>query len=143
MANVLILKQVENSTATCDFVVIATSENKLYSLTNEEDFNKFLNDTLRRNYDKEYDSLGLIYTGNLNRFYDYSKIVDKMPKRGVNGVVEFRDYTKSYEEQLKKKSSVVVAEDTLTSWNTAKSALGATNPKSPIFGVILEVIKTK
>ena len=141
MANVLTLKSVENSTATCDFVVIGIPDDKYPTLNDSEVFNSYIKDNLKRHYDKSYTSYGIIYQGNLLKFFEYPKIIDKLPKRGHGGTTQYRDYTKTYEQQLK--ASVNIAEDSTTCWNTVRTALGARNPRVDCFGIVLEVINNK
>ena len=141
MANVLILKSVENSKATCDFVVIGIPDAKYPTLNDSEVFNSYIKDNLKRYYDKSYTSYGIIYQGNLLKFFEYPQFIDKLPKRGHGGTPQYRDYTKTYEQQLK--ASVNIAEDSTTCWNTVRTALGARNPRVDCFGIVLEVINNK
>lgn len=143
MANVLILNSVQNDKATCDFVVVGVSEEKYLTLTDMDSFHGYIMDKLKRDYPIIYDSYGVIYHGNLLKFYSYNSIIDKLPKKGVGGRVEYRDYTRSKEAQMSSKSSIIIAEDPATSWNTVRSALGARNPRVDCYGIVLEVIKNK
>lgn len=143
MANVLVLKTVENDKATCDFVVIGISDVKYPTLTDMDSFHGFIKDKLKRDYPNDYDSYGVIYHGNLLKFYDYRSIIDILPKKGLGGVTQYRDYTQTKEAQMSSKSSIVIAEDTATSWNTVRTALGARNPRVDCYGFVLEVIKNK
>lgn len=143
MANVLVLKSIENNVATCDFLVIGIPDAKYPTLNNAELFDTYIKDNLKRHYPKEYHTFGTIYVGNLLKFNMYMSLVDKLPKRAIGGAVQFRDYTKSFEDQMASKSSINVAEDSSTSWNTVRTALGARNIKADCFGVVLEVIKNK
>lgn len=143
MANVLILKSVQNELATCDFIVIGIPDAKYPTLNHESIFKEYIETKLKRDYIKEYDTFGVIYVGNLLKFNMYPSLIDKLPKRAVGGHVQYRDYTRTKEVQMASKSSINVAEDTATSWNTVRTALGARNIKADCYGVVLEVIKKK
>jgi hypothetical protein len=143
MAIVLTLKSIENNVATCDFVVIGIPDAKYSSLSDANLFKEYIIDNLKKNYTKEYDTYGVIFVGNLLKFNMYPTLIDKLPKRAVGGSVQYRDYTKTLEAQMNSKSSINVAEDTSTSWNTVRTALGARNIRTDCYGVVLEVIKNK
>lgn len=90
-------------------------------------------------YDEPITSTEIVFTGDLNRFYKYQEIVQKL-NRKFQGKSIYRNYCVSLERQLQTMMFVNVCEDADTSWNTVKSALGAMNNKSECLGAIAIII---
>ena len=143
MGNFLILSSAENTRATCDFVVIGIPETSLERYQDETIFNDFIERHLKHQYGKIYTSYAIIYVGDIRLFKSYNILVEVIKRDKKTNKVEFRDYTKTKEAQLASKSNVIIAEDSITSWNTVRSSLGARTPHTPCFAVILEVVTNK
>ena len=76
----------------------------------------------------------VIYYGDLKKFINYKKLVDKFKKKYCDGSIIYRNYCVSEEYQKRPNIFCNVAEDSHTSWNTVMSALNSTN------GIIIEHI---
>lgn len=79
-------------------------------------------------------SLMIYHYGDFNSFKEYGRVVSKFRQKHSNGKSCYRNYCRTEEEQRKTMLFVNVAEDPMTSYKTAVTAVRAPH------GVILEVI---